>query len=234
MHHHSAPSPLHTGPARLITAFLLLVGLTGAASAQSTVPLSAQPSAAPTVAAKPTWKELSPEQQQALKPLAAHWERLNADRKRKWLAVSKNYAALSEAEQVKLHSRMREWALLSQQQRNQARLNFAETQKIAPEEKATHWQTYQNLSAEEKRKLAAKAPAKPAGVAAVKPVPPEKLALVPVTRHTSREALPASAASPAIQRNTLLPQAPAPLPVAAAAQPPASEAEPAPEADSDN
>lgn len=234
MHHHSAPSPLHTGPARLITAIFLLVGLAGMASAQSGTPLPARPVAAPAVAAKPAWKELSPEQQQALQPLAAHWENLGADRKRKWLALSKNYATLPETEQVKLHSRMREWALLSQQQRDQARLNFAETKKLAPEEKATQWQAYQNLSAEEKRKLAAKAPTKPVGAAAVKPVPPAKLALVPVTRHTKQEAPSASPSSPAIQRNTLLPQLPAAPPVPAVAPLPPAAADPAPEVDSDN
>lgn len=237
MNHHSALRPLQTGPARLIAVFVLLTGWACAAGAQ----ISTQPQASASVAgnpapasaprlAKPVWQELSPEQQQALKPLAANWEELNADRKRKWLALSKNYATLPAPEQAKLHSRMREWALLSQQQRNQARLNFAETKKIAPEEKASHWQAYQSLSAEEKRRLAAKVPAKPIGVAAVKPVSPQKLTPVPVTRRTQQEADSAPAAAPSISRNTLLPRPPvAPTPPAPAVES-ASEPAPAPEA----
>ncbi len=83
-----------------------------------------------------------------------------------------------------MQGRMKEWVALSPQQRNQARLNFAKTKELSkeltPEEKKAKWQAYQALSAEEKRKLAAKAPAKPVGAAATaKPVAPQKLATVP-------------------------------------------------------
>jgi hypothetical protein len=230
MNHHPALSPLHTGPARLIAVFVLLTGLVGAVGAQISAPPQAPSATVAPQSAKPAWKELSPEQQQALKPLAPHWETLNADRKRKWLAISKNYATLPPAEQAKLHSRMREWASLSPQQRNQARLNFTETKRLAPEEKAAQWQAYQDLSTEEKRRLAAKVPAKPVGVAAVKPVPPEKLAHVPVTRRTRQENDAAPAAR-AIHRNTLLPRAPAPAPAVPPVPPavePAPESSPAP------
>lgn len=195
---------------------LLLAGLSQVIVAQPATPTppvpptANKPASTPNRIAKPTWKELTPEQQQALKPLAAHWDPLNADRKRKWLEVSKNYPALSTVEQAKLHSRMREWALLGQQQRNQARLNFAQTQNLTAEEKAAQWQAYQALSPEEKRQLAAKAPAKPVGAAAVKPLPPQKLTVIPVTRHTPKEEAPPSAAR-AIDRNTLLPQPQAPV-----------------------
>ena len=118
---------------------------------------------------KPAWQDLSPAQQQALRPLASHWDRLSEERKRKWLVISKNYASLPPGEQVKLHRRMNEWATLSQQQRNQARQNYTEIKKLTPEQKATEWEAYQALSPEEKRKLATQAPAKPAGLAAGKP-----------------------------------------------------------------
>lgn len=237
MHLHHAPSLLQTGPARLIALFVLLTGLACVAGAQISVPpqmmsppaggkpapagISAAPSAtAVSSPAKPSWKELSPAQQQALQPLAAQWETLNADRKRKWLAVSKNYASLSPAEQLTLHSRMREWALLSPQQRNQARLNFTETKKIAPEDKAARWQAYQSLSIEEKRRLAAKVPSKPVGVAAVKPVQPEKLTHIPPTRRMRQED-DAPPAARAIHRNTLLPRTPTPVAPSATALKPA-------------
>ena len=100
--------------------------------------------------AKLAGKTRHPAQQQALRPLARNWHELSEDHKRKWLEISKNYHALHPDEQAKLHSRMSEWVTLSQQQRTQARLNFGETKKLSPQEKAAKWEAYQALSAEEK------------------------------------------------------------------------------------
>jgi hypothetical protein len=136
------------------------------------------------VMSRPAWPELTPTQQQALAPLAVSWNTLSEVQKRKWLEISKNYAALPPEGQATLHSRMNEWITLSHQQRAQARLNFGKTKELSkeltPEEKKAKWQTYQALSAEEKQKLAAKASPKPAGAAtALRPVAPQKLAAVP-------------------------------------------------------
>ncbi|PHM21792.1 MAG: hypothetical protein CK604_00815 [Curvibacter sp. PD_MW3] len=153
-----------------------------------------------------TWQKLTPAQQQALSPLADNWHELGEDRKRKWLEISKNYHTLPPAEQAMMHSRMSEWVSLSQQQRTQARLNFVETKKLSPQEKAAKWQAYQELSPEEKKKLAAKATVKPAGVAVLKPqTASEKLTKVPVTRLTPK---PSSEPNhpPLVHANTLLPQ----------------------------
>ena len=49
-------------------------------------------------------------QQRALAPLAADWDELTEPHKRKWLALSRNYAKLPPADQEILHSRMTEWA----------------------------------------------------------------------------------------------------------------------------
>ncbi len=156
---------------------------------------------------QPTWQKLTPAQQQALHPLAGKWHELPAERKRKWLEISRNYHTLPPAEQAMMHSRMSEWVSLSQQQRTQARLNFVETKKLSPQEKAVQWQAYQELSPEEKKKLAAKAPAKPTtGAAIVKPVvATDKLTKVPVTRHTPKPENPSAKPIP-LQANTLLPQ----------------------------
>lgn len=130
------------------------------------------------------WNALSPGQQQVLQPLAPAWNTLSPGQKRKWLQLSKKHASLSPQEQIKMQGRMRDWAALSPQQRTQARLNFAKTkelsQELTAEEKNAKWQAYQALSAEEKRKLAAKAPRKAKGAtAAAKPVEQQNLATVP-------------------------------------------------------
>jgi hypothetical protein len=222
--------PKYSGAALAGVTFVLLVALNGAASCalaqgtaaqtattQATTAVDAPRAAAPktNVATKPAtaksaWKDLTPTQQQALKPLAERWNSLDVERRRKWLVISKNYPNLPPAEQAKLHSRMSDWVSLSIQQRNQARLNFSETKKLSPEEKAEKWQAYQALSPEEKKKLAAKAPSKPAGVAVVKPAPAQKLADVPVTPRTSIPGSKLAAAKHPVDENTLLPQPPAP------------------------
>ncbi len=180
----------------------------GTAGAKPSTPAAAVAQGAPS---KPLWQELTPAQQQSLKPLSVSWATFSEAHKRKWLALSKNYASLAPAEQAKLHSRMTDWVSLSPQQRNQARLNFAETKKIAPDEKAANWQAYQALSPEEKKKLAAKAPPAPTGATAtVKPVPAQKLANVPSTRHTQKSsAVAANTPQPSsVHSNTLLPRNP--------------------------
>ncbi len=176
---------------------LVVLGLSGtlaAPAAAQTAPASAaassaaQPPAGKAAAAPslggPGWTELSAVERDILKPLASSWNALTPGHKSKWRQMAKSYPALPVEEQLKMQGRMKEWVALSPQQRNQARLNFAKTKELSkeltPEEKKAKWQAYQALSEEEKRKLAAKAPAKPVGAAATaKPVAPQKLATVP-------------------------------------------------------
>ena len=170
----------------------------------------APPAKAPVVshaAARPSWNELTPMQQVSLRPLEGRWHEISEQQRRKWIALSRNFPTLPEAERAKLHSRMTDWAALSAQQRNQARLNFAETNKLAPDDKKAQWEAYQALSPEEKQKLADGATKKPAGAAtAIKPVPPQKMVVVPknTTPKDGKEA------SSGPTSHTLLPQAPAP------------------------
>jgi Protein of unknown function (DUF3106) len=219
---------LQTGTLKLLqfSAALALVGLlfvmpvSGFAQvakpATSSGPVTSKtPGAAPKAAtSRPSWPELTPTQQQALAPLAQSWNTLSEVQKRKWLEISRNYAALPPEGQTTLHSRMNEWVTLSHQQRAQARLNFGKTKELSkeltPEEKRAKWQTYQALSAEEKQKLAAKASPKPAGAAtALRPVAPQKLAAVPP--HSSpagaRSSLKIAPPQPATTPNSTMPRA---------------------------
>jgi hypothetical protein len=176
----------------LVSSLLALPTFCFAQAVQPAAPASALVTGKPSLAppqvkpaiSRPTWAELTPMQQQALKPLASSWNAINDGQKRKWLEISKNYPSLPPEGQATMHSRMNDWVMLSPQQRAQARLNFGKTKELSgqltPEEKKAKWETYQALSAEEKQKLAAKASPKPTGAAtAVKPVAPQKLAAVP-------------------------------------------------------
>lgn len=221
---HSAPAL--PKPSRLLATLVMVLSCASAWPADAPLPA---PLAAPVFAqaparpapvrtssrkaeSTPTWRELTPPQQQALAPLAGTWASLTATHKRKWLALSANYPALPPAEQARLHSRMGEWAALSPQQRTQARLNFAESKAVPKGDKKAKWEAYQALPPEEKRKLAAGArtakPAAPATAAAVRPVPRQKLATVPKPAKASRSSkrAPPIAGDPGeVDRNTLLP-----------------------------
>lgn len=192
--HMSAPAILAAWSLGLIAAALVLMPSVGfsqpakpvAAGSAAAAPAKLTPaSAVKSATSRPAWVELTPMQQQSLKPLAPNWDtNISEAQKRKWLEISKNYPSLPPEGQATMHSRMSEWIALSSEQRAQARLNFAKTKELSkqltPEEKKAKWQTYQALSPEEKQKLAAKASPKPAGAAtAVKPVAPQKLAAIP-------------------------------------------------------
>jgi hypothetical protein len=183
----------------------LFIGISAPVLAQTAAPL-------PTATASTTlnWTSLTVGQQTALTPLKASWDTLADGHKRKWIALSQNFATMSSLDRETLHSRMGEWAALKPKERQQARLNFAETKKTPPTERLANWEAYQALSQDEKDALARKGAAKPAGAAvAAKAPPPQKLTPVPVTRNspdTQRERL---AAQQPVDKNTLLPLAPA-------------------------
>jgi len=168
--------------------------------------------------AQPQWSALSEIQQQSLQPLSGTWDTLSDGSKKKWLAIAKNYTALTPAEQEKMHSRMAQWAALKPSDREQARLNFAETKKLSPPERASNWEAYQALSPEERKRLASRAKNKPMGAArTIKPVPADKLTIVPKTGRTPESLREWSMSKQAIDRKTLLPIAP--RPAAAASHP---------------
>ena len=123
----------------------------------------AQPAANPSSAvatATPTWAQLSPGQQQALAPLATEWDKLDVFRKKKWLEIGNRYAKMAPEEQQRMQERMRDWVKLTPEQRRIARESYARAKKLGPEQKHEHWQQYQQLPEEQKKKLAQDAASK--------------------------------------------------------------------------
>lgn len=179
------------------------------ASTDPTTPPQAKASGpAAAVRPGPQWSELSPTHKKALRPLADTWNSLGPTHKNKWIALADNYANRSPEDQTKLQSRMAEWAALTPREREQARLNFAESKKLHHAELAAEWAAYQELSADEKKRLAAaKTADKPTGAAiAITPVPSDKITAVPITRRTAQLPESASVTKPQIDPNTLLPK----------------------------
>ena len=110
------------------------------------------------------WERLSEDQKLILAPLESDWSSLTKDRQKKWLEVANRYPRMSEQDKQTLQSRMTSWAQLSTQERQKARDNYLRTLNISPEKKAEAWQAYQQLSEEDKKKLAERRQSKPSTV----------------------------------------------------------------------
>lgn len=173
---------------RMAPGTLLPAGAEAAVASPNNARTSTRPGAmaVPQVETGPGWETLTTPQKLALYPLAERWALISEAQKRRWLALAANFSVLPEEEQAKFHDRMTDWASLSAQQRNQARLNYAVTNRLARDDKRAQWEAYQALSDEEKRALAARAAPKPKGAAtALRPVSPKKLAQVPAATQAN-------------------------------------------------
>lgn len=173
---------------RMAPGTLLPAGAEAAVASPNNARTSTRPGAmaVPQVETGPGWETLTTPQKLALYPLAERWALISEAQKRRWLALAANFSALPEEEQAKFHDRMTDWTSLSAQQRNQARLNYAVTNRLARDDKRAQWEAYQALSDEEKRALAARAAPKPKGAAtALRPVSPKKLAQVPAATQAN-------------------------------------------------
>jgi len=73
---------------------------------------------------------------------------------RKWLKVADRYPTMSAADQERLQGRMSEWSKLPQKNRRMARDNYLSSLQFPSEQKKAAWESYQQLSEEEKQKLA--------------------------------------------------------------------------------
>ena len=134
----------------------------------------------------PGWATLTLAQELALYPLAERWAHISEAQKRRWLTLAVSFPTLSPEEQKKFLDRITDWANLSAQQRNQARLNYAVTNRLARDDKRAQWEAYQALSESERRALAARGAPKPTGAAtALRPISSRKLAQVPAAAESN-------------------------------------------------
>lgn len=175
--------------ALLLACMIALISGPSAANnlaAQPAAPARSAAPAKPVPHARPLWTELSPAQQQALAPLAADWDKLDGARKKKWIELTKRYASLAPEQQARMQERMREWLKLTPEERRVARESYSRTKKLEPDQKSAQWQEYQQLSDEQKKKLADEAVARKR-VANLPPAAPEKNKLVPPSKAVLRQ-----------------------------------------------
>ena len=166
------------------------------------------------------WNSLTESERQTLAPLAAKWGTLSEGRRRKWIKIASTIPSMDQSERDKLNHRMEEWAKLSRNDREQARINFAQSKIAGKTDRQASWEAYQALSPEERQRLAETARHKPVGSTFVpKPVPVNKLIQVPVTRHTPPQHRPDFFSSAHVHPHTLLPVPGAKLGATAPQQP---------------
>jgi hypothetical protein len=147
---------------------LLALGLAGSVAAQTAVnPAPSQPAKPAAKATKPaaqakkspnrpTWAELTAEQQEILAQLKPEWDKLDRARRLKWLGIAKRYPTLSSQQQERVQRRMQAWIKLTPEQRRQARENYKNMAK-APANRfgdlREQWAEYQALSPAERQGL---------------------------------------------------------------------------------
>ena len=135
-----------------------------------------QPAWAERTAPDPRWEALAPAQQEILAPLADQWNGLDASSRGRWLGVAKRYPKMTPIGQKRVQTRMKKWAALTPQQREEARAKYKKMKrKRGSKELKREWQQYQALSPQEREALAAPAhtrkPKTPRGRASGAPAP---------------------------------------------------------------
>ena len=103
------------------------------------------------------WQKLTGEQREALAPLHNEWPGLDAQRKQKWLEIADRYKKLSPAERSRISHRMTEWSRLTPAERGEVRLRYEEAKQLPENDRSARWRDYQNLSSQEKTRLAEQA-----------------------------------------------------------------------------
>jgi hypothetical protein len=102
-----------------------------------------------------SWARLTDAQRVALAPFESQWDTFSDERKRKWIKIASRYSKLTPEQQKGLHERMTEWVRLTPDQRRVARENYQVSKELSREAREKAWKAYQQLSPEQKEKLAA-------------------------------------------------------------------------------
>ncbi|AOJ69490.1 MULTISPECIES: DUF3106 domain-containing protein [Burkholderia] len=103
-----------------------------------------------------SWARLTPQQHVALAPFANQWDSFSDERKRKWLKIAARFPKMSPEAQKRLQERMTEWVRMTPEQRRVARENYLVSKDLlSAQAREKAWTAYQQLSPEQKEKLAA-------------------------------------------------------------------------------
>ncbi|WP_321884568.1 DUF3106 domain-containing protein [Paraburkholderia bannensis] len=102
-----------------------------------------------------SWSRLTDAQRAALAPFSSEWDKFSDARKRKWLRIAARYPKMTPDVQKRLQERMTEWVRMTPEQRRVARENYQVSKELPPQARQRAWKAYQELSEDQKAKLAA-------------------------------------------------------------------------------
>ena len=136
-----------------------------AAGPETTATTAARLSPKPAAEDGVRWQNMKPAQQAVLKPLERDWSGIDAASKQKWLELAARFPRMSPDEQSRVQARMADWGRMTPQARGQARMNYQEAKQLPVQDRQARWESYQALSPEQKRQLAARAAPAPAPAA---------------------------------------------------------------------
>ena len=102
------------------------------------------------------WSTLSAQQQAVLAPLQQDWDKLDPERRKRWIGLADRYHSLPADRQQRIQQRMHEWASLTPEQRAQALERYKRIKQLPPEKHEQlhqRWREYQALPEEQRQKL---------------------------------------------------------------------------------
>jgi hypothetical protein len=82
-----------------------------------------------------SWIQLTPMQQEALKPLAGQWDSLPTKLQKNLLITTNHYPKLTLDQKRRFQSRLEKWSKLTPEQRERAREKFQSISKAPPEKR---------------------------------------------------------------------------------------------------
>ncbi|HEX7955242.1 MAG TPA: DUF3106 domain-containing protein, partial [Burkholderiales bacterium] len=102
------------------------------------------------------WSQLTAEQKSILAPLEQEWDKLDPDRRKRWVNLANRYPSLPAERQQRIQQRMQEWVSLTPEQRVQALERYKRLKQLPPgkpDQLHERWREYQGLSEEQRQNL---------------------------------------------------------------------------------
>ena len=105
---------------------------------------------------RPTWAELTAEQQKVLQPLAKEWDTLRPWQRERMLEIARDYPKMDAERQKRVQDRLKRWSRMTPYERENARKkheNFRALPEEKKEELRKKWREYQSLPEEKREQL---------------------------------------------------------------------------------
>lgn len=102
----------------------------------------------PTMASALAWTAITPQQQQALAPLAGEWDTLSEKQQKNFIGIAKRYPHLTPMQQQRVQQRLVRWGKLTPAQREKAREKYKSFNRLPPEKREAVKQTLRERHAQ--------------------------------------------------------------------------------------